>query len=189
MRNDGAAVPHDPSDRTDQSDQSDQPDRSLPAIKPVSWRTHADQLIALRHAVFVEEQGVPETLEVDAQDPHALHFAALTDTGACVATGRLTAGGKIGRMAVAADWRGLGLGGAMLRRILQAAQQRGDEVYLDAQVTAQDFYRRYGFVAEGEVFDDAGLPHIRMRHRLGDTATARSTGLADRSARIKTPTL
>lgn len=135
-------------------------------IEPVAWQTHAAALCALRHQVFVAEQGVPEELEVDDEDPHASHFAALTETGACIATGRLTRNGKIGRLAVAADWRGRGLGGDVLRRIIQEAEQRQHpDVYLDAQVPARDFYQQHGFTPEGEVFKDAGLPHIRMRRR------------------------
>lgn len=144
---------------------------ALPRIEPVLWRTHAEPLIALRLAVFVQEQGVPEALEVDDEDPHALHVAALTEAGACIATGRLTRDGKIGRLAVAAGRRGCGLGGAVLRRLLEEARRRQDgAVYLDAQVAAQDFYRRHGFRAEGAVFEDAGLPHIRMRRTLEDAA-------------------
>jgi predicted GNAT family N-acyltransferase len=41
-----------------------------------------------------------------------------------------------------------------------------DEIVLGAQVIARDFYRRLGYVDEGPVFDDAGLPHVMMRKKL-----------------------
>jgi predicted GNAT family N-acyltransferase len=47
---------------------------------------------------------------------------------------------------------------------MQAARARGDrEVALSAQTHAIRFYERFGFVAEGEQYDDAGIPHRWMR--------------------------
>jgi predicted GNAT family N-acyltransferase len=48
---------------------------------------------------------------------------------------------------------------------MQQAQQRGDsQVELSAQTHAEAFYARYGFVREGEHYEDAGIPHVRMRY-------------------------
>jgi predicted GNAT family N-acyltransferase len=56
------------------------------------------------------------------------------------------------------------VGSAVLAALMQAARARGDrEVLLSAQTHAISFYARFGFVAEGEVYDDAGIPHQRMR--------------------------
>ncbi|MBE0549221.1 MAG: GNAT family N-acetyltransferase, partial [Rubrivivax sp.] len=63
--------------------------------------------------------------------------------------------------------RGAGLGRAVLGALLQAARERGDsEVMLRAQTTAAPFYRRAGFATVGEVFEEAGVPHIEMRRSL-----------------------
>jgi predicted GNAT family N-acyltransferase len=70
-------------------------------------------------------------------------------------------------MAVRRDARGAGVGSAVLRALMDRARQRGDhEVVLHAQLAAQDFYARHGFEPEGEIFMDAGIEHIAMRHRF-----------------------
>lgn len=87
--------------------------------------------------------------------------------GQAVATGRLLpseAGqARVGRMAVARTLRGQGWGRAVLDALVQAARARGDrEVLLHAQSSAAAFYRRAGFVAQGEPFDEVGIAHITM---------------------------
>jgi predicted GNAT family N-acyltransferase len=67
-------------------------------------------------------------------------------------------------MAVVRQARGKGVGAALLLTLMQAARERGHrQVELSAQVTAQAFYRRFGFVAVGSEFDDASIVHIAMR--------------------------
>ena len=137
-------------------------------------RTEADRVAAyaLRHQVFVVEQGVPEQLERDEHDRTADHVLALGDTGRCVATGRLVVldgrTGKVGRMAVAAEVRGQGAGRAVLAELERIAAERGlEELVLHAQVTARGFYDRTGYLPEGDVFQEAGIDHLAMRKRLG----------------------
>ncbi|MXX16883.1 MAG: GNAT family N-acetyltransferase, partial [Gammaproteobacteria bacterium] len=75
--------------------------------------------------------------------------------------------GKIGRMAVLPEWRSRRVGSALLEALISVARERGDrEIVLDAQVSAEEFYRRQGFSREGDVFMDAGIPHVRMRLAL-----------------------
>lgn len=125
----------------------------------------------LRRAVFIEEQGVPEALEWDDLDAPSRHVVAMDAGGRCIATARLTPDDHIGRMAVAADWRGHGVGRAVLEYTVALARSRGAaEVVLAAQLPAGPFYERMGFVAYGGVFDDAGIPHRMMRRRLDDAA-------------------
>jgi predicted GNAT family N-acyltransferase len=110
---------------------------------------------------------VPAEIEIDAQDPLSLHALALDASGTAVATGRLLPDGHIGRMAVLPSARGSGVGTAVLRALMEAARARGDrEVVLSAQTHAVPFYARIGFATEGEVYDDAGIPHIDMRRAL-----------------------
>ena len=127
----------------------------------------------LRIDVFVHEQQVPLELEIDELDPESVHLAALDTAGRCVATGRLTPDGHIGRLAVAAAHRGRGLGGRVLEALVQSAIHGGwREVVLHAQVHAIPFYEAHGFIAHGGVFDDAGIPHKQMTRVLPTTEDA-----------------
>jgi len=130
----------------------------------------------IRETVFVAEQGVPAELELDQHDPQCVHALARDDAGRAVGTGRLLPGeghgarvvAHVGRMAVLKEWRGQGVGGALLARLVEAARERGDtEVALNAQSHALGFYRARGFVEEGAEFIEAGIPHRAMRRVLG----------------------
>lgn len=136
--------------------------------------------MAVRYDVFVTEQGVPPDLETDDLDETADHFVAY-DGGRPVGAGRLVvepagfAGvdgglgpvGHLGRLAVRPQTRGSGLGVALVRAIEQRALERGlHAVALSAQTHAIPFYERLGYLAHGEEFDDAGLPHRWMTREL-----------------------
>ena len=124
-------------------------------------------LLDLRGTVFIQEQGVPEQRERDGLDVDCWHVLARDDAGQPIGCGRLTPAHKIGRMAVLQEWRGRGVGMALLRELVAHARTQGwPEVALDAQVSAIGFYEREGFVAYGEEFEDAGLPHRAMRLAL-----------------------
>ncbi len=133
-------------------------------IAQVDWNQKKSVLLAIRFAVFVDEQGVPAELEQDDHDPAAIHLLVTSQAGEPIATARMLADGHIGRMAVLPAWRCRGIGAATLRRLIEIAAAQGRrEVFLHAQCQAEPFYRRLGFVAEGEEFQDAGISHRRMR--------------------------
>lgn len=132
----------------------------------VAWNEARTALESVRRAVFVVEQHVPEELEWDEADAVSQHALASSD-GVPIGTARLLPDGHIGRIAVLRAWRGHGVGAALLTTMIDAARERGCAiVLLNAQVQALDFYRRFGFVAEGEVFPDAGIPHRAMKLEL-----------------------
>ena len=142
-------------------------DASAFDVRRADWAADRDLLQAVRRAVFVVEQAVPEALEWDEFDAVSRHALAVAPDGAAIGTARLLPDGHIGRVAVLASWRGCGVGGALLQHLLDAARRaRLPEVKLNAQVRALGFYRQFGFVAEGEVFDDAGIEHRAMRLSL-----------------------
>lgn len=135
-------------------------------VRLVAWDEAHAALESVRRAVFVVEQHVPEELEWDEADSVSQHALASAD-GVPIGTARLLPDGHIGRIAVLRAWRGRGVGAALLTAMIDAARQRGfTTVLLNAQVQALDFYRRFGFVAEGDVFPDAGIPHRAMRLEL-----------------------
>lgn len=136
-------------------------------VRVLDWSEAAARAMPLRERVFVMEQGVPAELERDAKDPVCRHALALTADGDVIGTGRLLPDGHIGRMAVVAHWRDVGVGGQMLEALVVEAIRLGfAEVILNAQISAIDFYRRHGFKAEGDVFIEAGIEHQTMRRRL-----------------------
>ena len=133
-------------------------------IKP--WEQAYDLAYLIRRAVFILEQGVPEALELDELDPSALHALAYQD-GQCVGTGRLVNLGngqaQIGRMAVLRNFRGQGIGRAILERLLLTATAEGaSSLILHAQLTAMPFYEKLGFVGQGSIYEEAGIPHRNM---------------------------
>jgi predicted GNAT family N-acyltransferase len=130
----------------------------------------ADELpaiLALRHEVFCVEQGVPEELDRDGCDRGALHLVAgagrrVIGTCRLVGTDRQETW-RLGRMAVARDWRGRGVGGAILVEAHRQAALRGvRRMVLAAQLPARDFYSRHGYEPFGEEFEEAGIPHVAM---------------------------
>jgi predicted GNAT family N-acyltransferase len=144
-------------------------------IELCSWESARCRATPVRFTVFVEEQHVPQDIELDEHDAASLHALAWSPQNEVVGTGRLLpsedhagrAIAHVGRMAVLSSWRGHGAGSAILNALLDAARTRGDnEVALAAQLHAIGFYRAHGFAEEGEVFLDAGIPHRRMRRRL-----------------------
>ena len=130
------------------------------------------QCLALRRAVFIEEQGVPEALEVDGLDGEARHYLALVDGEAAgTARVRLVAPhAKVQRVAVLAAHRRRGIGAALMRALtndLLAERPAGIEgIALGAQETAVPFYAALGYGVHGEPFMDAGIPHREMRLTL-----------------------
>ena len=120
---------------------------------------------AIRRAVFVAEQGIPEAEEFDDRDTACTHLLA-TDAGRPVGTARLWLDGtegRIGRVAVLAEARGRGVGARLVGTALGLLRDGGaGRVRLSAQTRATGLYRRLGFVEEGGIYDDAGIPHIDM---------------------------
>lgn len=124
---------------------------------------------AIRRRVFIEEQNVPEELELDELDATAVHLLAVQD-GRPVGTVRLLIEGesaKIGRVAVLPEMRGTRAGAALMRAALDELRARGvTRAKLGAQTHAIGFYEKLGFTVHGPEYDDAGIPHRDMSRSL-----------------------
>lgn len=138
-------------------------------IRLGNWSEIKILAMPIRLAVFVQEQHVPIEEEIDQMDPLCTHAIAQNEQGIVVGTGRLLPDGHVGRMAVLRDYRGQGVGSAVLDALVKQARYAGfEEVILHAQTHAKDFYALHGFRQEGELFYEANIPHIKMRLNLRD---------------------
>jgi predicted GNAT family N-acyltransferase len=132
----------------------------------------ADELraaLALRHAVFVDEQGVAVADELDGRDDEALQIVVVRD-GRVIGTCRVIVErghAKLGRMAVERERRRAGIGALLLAGAEDAAREAGASlVVLAAQTSAESFYAAHGYRAVGPPFEDAGIEHVRMEKAL-----------------------
>lgn len=132
-------------------------------VEPADWIVDREALRQVREVVFIDEQQVPLEEEWDDLDASSRHVLARDPDGKPIGTGRLTPQRKIGRMAVLADWRGHGVGAAMLQALMDTARTLGwTRIGLNAQVSAVGFYERFGFRADGDEFLEAGIVHRPM---------------------------
>lgn len=131
-----------------------------------AWQDAKQDAYPIRKRVFIEEQGVPEEMELDEFDLHARHALAYAGSE-CIGTARLVtlAGsiGRIGRMAVLPRYRGQGIGRQLLETLLKASQSQDiKQLELHAQVSVIPFYEQFGFITQGDIYDEAGIPHRDM---------------------------
>jgi len=133
-------------------------------ITQVQWLDAEKPLRKVRTAVFIDEQHVPINLEWDDLDTTAQHLLAVNDTNEPVACARILNNGSIGRMAVLKEWRGLGVGSALLKRAIEIHQQHGTQnITLSAQMHAIAFYEKAGFEVISQPYLDANIQHVDMQ--------------------------
>ena len=147
------------------------PDKPPFTVREADFTADLPHLRAVRDPVFVIEQNVPIGLERDALDAQCTHVLAFDAENRPIGTGRLTPQRTIGRMAVLAEWRGRGVGDALLDRLIALAKVKAwREVSLHAQVSAIGFYRKHGFKPFGPIYEEAGILHQSMSLSLPDEA-------------------
>ena len=130
------------------------------------WQEASTDAYLIRQKVFIQEQGVPEDMELDERDPTSKHALAY-EGSLCVGTGRLVTldshHAQIGRMAVLSAYRNRGVGKAILSHLIALAREDGVlTLTLHSQVSAISFYVKLGFIAQGPIYDEAGIPHRNM---------------------------
>ena len=125
-----------------------------------------NDICKIRFEVFVDEQNVPEELEIDGLDDEAKHVLAYLDNEA-IGTGRILSDGHIGRIAVLKKHRGLGIGKIMMQSLMQSAEEaKLEKLWLSSQWHARGFYLDLGFQCEGEIYEEAGIDHIKMSKKI-----------------------
>ncbi|WP_165003329.1 MULTISPECIES: GNAT family N-acetyltransferase [unclassified Enterococcus] len=127
--------------------------------------------VRIRNQVFVVEQGVPLSREIDKDEAHCIHFVLYSDQKEPQGTVRLlplkNGKMKLQRMAVLSEYRHKGLGKVLIEEAENFARRQGyNTILLGAQVTAEAFYEKLGYEVYGEPFEDAGMAHVHMQKRL-----------------------
>jgi predicted GNAT family N-acyltransferase len=136
-------------------------------VEAGSWADFGAAARPVREAVFVRGQAVPPASASAVADAAGWHAVARDPAGQPIGTGRLLPDGDIGRLAVVPDWRGKGVGRALLETLMEVARERRTAVLqLHAQTAAAGFYSRFGFRPEGGEFMVAGIAHILMSRQL-----------------------
>ena len=126
------------------------------------YESNTEDICAIRYEVFVEEQNVPEELEIDGLDNEAKHVLAFVN-GLSIGTGRIQNDGHIGRLAVLKKYRKQGAGKLIMKELIKWAQDMSlEKVWLSSQWHAHSFYLDLGFVCVGEIYKEAEIDHIKM---------------------------
>ena len=136
-----------------------------PKIKIQRWKNAKCSAYDIRLAVFIREHHVPENMEFDLEDESAWHALAYLNNN-CIGTARLNVDnqiGKIGRMAVLSQYRGMGVGRQLIQSLLKYGQSLDVNKYaLNAQLSAIRFYEKIGFEVIGNIFQEVGIAHQKM---------------------------
>lgn len=132
-------------------------------VTKVSTKDVLEKVFNIRRIVFVDEQNCPPELEWENEDV-STHFLATIDgepVGAC-RWRQTDAGYKLERFAVLPAYRGRKVGQALVAAALADLPADATYIYLNAQLDAMGLYAKFGFVAEGDQFEEAGIQHFKM---------------------------
>ncbi|AKD03722.1 GNAT family N-acetyltransferase [Pontibacter korlensis] len=138
-------------------------------VKQADNERDLKEAFAIRETVFVQEQQVPRDAEYDEHEPTAKHYLATFEGTPCGAARwrKTDAGVKLERFAVLPQFRNKNVGGEVLKLVLQDVQaaQPDQKIYLHAQLPAVNFYKRHGFVPEGDMFSECDIQHYKMVYK------------------------
>lgn len=155
-------------------------------VRQITYEEFSDAY-AVRKEVFVDEQGVPENVELDEYDTQAIHVVAYMDGKpiGCARMVEIDGSAKLGRFAVLKEHRGKGVGRLIYEKLLESLKEANlPYAYLHAQVKAVPFYKKLGFSVIGNTFMEDGIEHVKMEKYLtgviiigiaGGTGSGKST--------------
>jgi len=138
-------------------------------VEVVKWIDEYDSLTMIREKVFIEEQKVTSQLEWDGMDENAMHFLVFKDEEAigCARAVVIKNYMQLGRMAVLKEYRGQGIGSALLEKaIVTAKLNQISSIHISAQCYAIDFYLKFGFKVMSDIYLDAEILHRDMKLKL-----------------------
>ena len=132
------------------------------SIIETSWSEHSDEISRIRDKVFIQEQAVPRSIEMDGKDGECIHFL-IFDENLPIGTARIKMDGKIERVSILKAHRRKGLGCKLMEFIINTAKQKGlEKIYLHSQMGSIDFYQSLKFIQKGEMFQEADIDHVLM---------------------------
>ena len=138
-------------------------------VEIAKWIDDHTQLKNIREKVFIQEQKVTPELEWDGMDENAMHFLVFKDEEAigCARAVMIKNYMQLGRMAVLKEYRGQGIGSALLEKaIVTAKLNQISSIHISAQFYAIDFYLKFGFEVMSDIYLDAEIPHRDMTLKL-----------------------
>jgi len=143
----------------------------------IEWQTRAFEqltthelfsILKLRQAIFVVEQECAYP-DIDDIDKQALHFSGYIDEQLAAYVRLIKPGisydyASIGRVVVAPQYRGSGLGRTLMLAAIKKLEQEypGEKQKIGAQQHLEPFYKSLGFTTVSEVYLEDGIPHIEM---------------------------
>ena len=132
-------------------------------VRRVSNAEELEHVFAIRRKVFVDEQNCPPELEWEYED-ESVHFLGTVNAQPAGASRwrKTEKGYKLERFAVLKEYRGIGLGQALLGTVIKDLPEDATYVYLHAQLDAMPLYAKFGFKKAGEQFEEAGIQHFKM---------------------------
>jgi predicted GNAT family N-acyltransferase len=132
-------------------------------VQKATEQSDLDKVFAIRREVFVNEQNCPPELEWEFEE-ESNHFLATVDgVPAGASRWRKTDKGyKLERFAVHKDFRGQGVGQALVQAVLADLPADATYIYLHAQIQAVGLYEKFHFEKTGPEFEEAGIRHYKM---------------------------
>lgn len=138
-------------------------------IKIAETNKEINDAFYIRKTVFVKEQHVPLSIEMDDYDNEAIHFIGYLNDVPILA-GRLrfvNDYGKLERICVLKEHRGKSFGKHVIQKMESTVKRHGyDKAVLNAQEHAIDFYKKLGYHVISKPFIDAGIPHVTMEKHI-----------------------
>lgn len=127
-------------------------------------------IVRSRFKVFAMEQKIISEEEIDGIDDKCVHIFLEDEEGTVGAYCRIVPKGiaydniSIGRVLVLNEFRRQGIAKEMLEEAIKYIEENYDEekIVLSAQLYAKSLYESVGFVAKSDVYEEAGIPHIKM---------------------------
>lgn len=139
-------------------------------------QTDIESCISIRKQVFVSEQNVPVSLEVDEYDnieadcTHFMIYDGSTLAGTFRIISENPGEAHLQRLCLLKEYRNIGAGRLALSEAEKFCAQNGyTKITLNAQCYAIKFYEKSGFEVVSGEFDDAGIPHVKMEKAISDS--------------------